>query len=195
MSHRPHSRTLILLNEKRVKQSEPWNSTRGIYADFKDGFDKPKYYCKCPNCHFVHGFYATPREAIARKLCNLCRFNDNEKLKKEVHQVAFAESDDFDAKAYVDHATDWEASLAALGFHRMWSGNTWEREWDDSGQRCRAEAAMLSDGRVFVQYYKPEGASWKLVRMDKVYPMELPAYFLDRHPSLSAQIVDHLLAG
>jgi hypothetical protein len=76
----------ILLQEK-AKQSEPWNSTRGIFADFGDGFDKPKYYCKCPNCHFVHGDYKTPREAILKKLCQLCHANEIEKLKKEVRNV------------------------------------------------------------------------------------------------------------
>jgi hypothetical protein len=76
----------ILLQEK-VKQSEPWNSTRGIFADFGDGFDKPKYYCKCPNCHFVHGHYKTPQEAIYKKLCPLCDANGIEKLKKEIRNV------------------------------------------------------------------------------------------------------------
>lgn len=117
------ARTLILLNEKRGKQSEPWNSTRGIYADFADGFDKPKYYCKCPKCQFVHGFYKTPREAIMRKLCNLCRFKDLEKLKKEVHQIAFAESEeDIDPSDYVKNVFDWEAELKRLGFHYLHPG-------------------------------------------------------------------------
>jgi hypothetical protein len=80
------ARASILLQEK-VKQSEPWNSTRGIYADFRDGFDKPRYYCKCPNCHYVHGHYKTPREAIHKKLCQLCDARQIEKLKKDVRNV------------------------------------------------------------------------------------------------------------
>lgn len=80
------ARDSILIQEK-VKQSEPWNSTRGIYADFGDGFDKPKYYCKCPNCRYVHGHYKTPREAIQKRLCPLCDANGIEKLKKEVRDV------------------------------------------------------------------------------------------------------------
>jgi hypothetical protein len=59
----------------------------GIFADFGDGFDKPKYYCKCPNCHYVHGHYKTPREAILKKLCPLCDSRGIEKLKKEVRDV------------------------------------------------------------------------------------------------------------
>lgn len=127
------ARTLILLNEKRGKQSEPWNSTRGIYADFADGFDKPKYYCKCPKCKFVHGFYKTPREAIVRKLCNLCRFKDVEKLKKEVHQIAFNESDeDIDPKEYADQALDWQAALKRLRFwymHPGWHKRRRDHKW------------------------------------------------------------------
>lgn len=80
------ARESILIQEK-VKQSEPWNSTRGIYADFADGFDKPKYYCKCPNCKYVHGHYKTPREAILKKLCPLCDANGIEKLKKDIRKV------------------------------------------------------------------------------------------------------------
>jgi hypothetical protein len=80
------ARETILVQEK-VKQSEPWNSTSGIFADFGDGFDKPKYYCRCPNCQFVHGHYKTPREAIYKKLCPLCDARGIEKLKKEVRDV------------------------------------------------------------------------------------------------------------
>lgn len=76
----------ILLQEK-VKQSEPWNSTKGIYADFSDGFDKPKYYCRCPNCNYVHGHYASPREAILKRLCPGCDSKGIEKLKKEIRTV------------------------------------------------------------------------------------------------------------
>lgn len=76
----------ILLQEK-VKQSEPWNSTKGIYADFSQGFDKPKYYCRCPNCNFVHGHYMSPREAISKRMCPGCAAGDIEKLKKEIRKV------------------------------------------------------------------------------------------------------------
>jgi hypothetical protein len=76
----------ILLQEK-VKQSEPWNSTKGIYADFSQGFDKPKYYCRCPNCNFVHGHYNSPREAILKRHCAGCDAKGIEKLKKQIRTV------------------------------------------------------------------------------------------------------------
>lgn len=78
-----NAKELILLNE-RAKSSEPYNSTRGIYADYSKGFDKPEFYCKCPNCRYVHGTYKTPKEAIAKRLCPLCDARGIEKLKKEV---------------------------------------------------------------------------------------------------------------
>ena len=58
------SKVLIVLNEKKSK--EPHNSTRGIFCDYSKGFDKPEYYCRCPNCKFIHGGYKTPKEALAK---------------------------------------------------------------------------------------------------------------------------------
>jgi len=80
------SKDAILIQEK-VKQSEPWNSTKGIYADFSQGFDKPKYYCRCPNCNYVHGHYASPREAILKRHCAGCDAKGIEKLKKQIRTV------------------------------------------------------------------------------------------------------------
>jgi hypothetical protein len=80
------AKVVILLQEK-TRESEPWNSTRGIYADFSDGFDKPKYYCKCPNCRYVHGHYKTPQEAIHKRLCQLCDARGIENLRKEIRKV------------------------------------------------------------------------------------------------------------
>lgn len=77
----------VIILQERVKQSEPWNSTRGIYADFGDGFDKPKYYCRCPNCNYVHGHYANPREAMLKRLCPGCDHKQILKLRKEIMKV------------------------------------------------------------------------------------------------------------
>ena len=79
------SKVLIVLNEKKSK--EPHNSTRGIFCDYSKGFDKPEYYCRCPNCTFIHGGYKTPKEALAKKKCALCQKNEIDKLKKEVRNV------------------------------------------------------------------------------------------------------------
>lgn len=79
------AREHILIQEK-VK-SEPWNSTRGIYADFSKGFDKPKYYCRCPNCNYVHGDYKTPQEAISKRHCPACAHRRITKLQKEIRKV------------------------------------------------------------------------------------------------------------
>jgi hypothetical protein len=76
-----------ILIQERAKRSEPWNSTKGIYADFSAGFDKPKYYCRCPNCNYVHGHYTSPREAILKRRCPGCDRTSIEKLKKEIRKV------------------------------------------------------------------------------------------------------------
>jgi hypothetical protein len=81
------------------RKGEPWNSTRGIYADFSKGFDKPEYYCKCPNCRYVHGTYSTPREAMLKRLCPLCDARGIDKLKKEIRVT----ESEFLVRALLDH--------------------------------------------------------------------------------------------
>lgn len=68
-----------------ARHDRDWQrDTKGIYADYADGFSKPKFYCKCPNCGFVHGQYDSFKEAFEKRLCPLCAVKDVEKLQKEI---------------------------------------------------------------------------------------------------------------
>lgn len=71
------------------KNSGPWNSTSGIYADFSKGFNKPRYYRRCRNCNDVFGDFKNQRAALVNRLCPPCERRDNEKLAKEVRSVAW----------------------------------------------------------------------------------------------------------
>jgi len=62
------------------------NNTTGIYADFKDGRNSPKFYCKCPNCSYVHGDYKTFEQAFYDRLCPLCKAKAGEKYRDEVQK-------------------------------------------------------------------------------------------------------------
>lgn len=83
--------TVPLLTTRRLVESakiDPnWrNNTRGIYADFKDGQDKPRFYCKCPNCSYVHGDYKTFADAYHNRPCPLCKAKEGLKYRDEVQK-------------------------------------------------------------------------------------------------------------
>ncbi len=68
-------------------KKESWQrNSKGVYADFADGVDHPKYYTKCPNCRQVNGTYDSFWEAWHKRLCPGCHSKDVEKLKKEVEK-------------------------------------------------------------------------------------------------------------
>jgi len=64
--------TSRLLVEARIDPN--WqNNTKGIYADYSDGRLSPRFYCKCPNCSYVHGDHKKFEEAFYGRLCPLCK--------------------------------------------------------------------------------------------------------------------------
>ena len=73
------------LLERAAKIDPHWqNNTKGIYADFADGRDKPRFYAKCPNCSYVHGDYKSFEQAFYDRLCPLCKAKAGEKYRDEV---------------------------------------------------------------------------------------------------------------
>lgn len=73
---------------EEARKDPHWASTKGVYADFSKGLDKPEFYAKCPRCGHVHGMYGSAYEAALKRYCPLCDFTRIEKLKKQVAKAA-----------------------------------------------------------------------------------------------------------
>ena len=71
----------LLLENSRAK----WDSSHGVYADLSD-LSRPKFYSKCPKCKHVHGFYTSLGDAVLKKICGACHFDNIEKLKRDLEK-------------------------------------------------------------------------------------------------------------